>query len=151
MWRRPWSRRKSDANKEQGKHNDGKHGTYAMYENHKCRCQVCKDFITPIRREYWQRTKKERLQKSAENRLGAKLIVLAYYGKEGKLQCSWPDCDVTDIDMLTIDHVNNDGNKDYRNGGKLYVSLRANGYPEGFQTLCHNHQWKKEMMRRRNG
>ena len=30
-----------------------------------------------------------------------------------------------------------------------YKARRKAGFPDGFQTLCHNHQWKKELMRRR--
>lgn len=85
-----------------------------------------------------------------------KLDVLAHYGPGGKLQCSWPDCPVLDVDMLSIDHINNDGAEDRRKrGGRgkqggymMYRHLQIEGYPEGFQTLCHNHQWKKELMRR---
>jgi len=29
------------------------------------------------------------------------------------------------------------------------MKLKRDGYPEGLQTLCHNHQWKKEILRRR--
>lgn len=80
-----------------------------------------------------------------------KLQVLAHYGPDGRLCCNWESCEVVDPDMLTIDHVNNDGAEDRRSrGGKeIYRSLLARGYPEGYQTLCHNHQWKKEMRRRR--
>lgn len=84
-----------------------------------------------------------------------KLDVLSHYGPEGKLQCAWPECPVIDIDMLSLDHVKNDGAKDRQNGARggggcpLYDRVRKAGYPDGFQTLCHNHQWKKELMRRR--
>ena len=83
------------------------------------------------------------------------MIVLAHYGPAQKLQCSWPECDVTDVDMLSLDHVRNDGNierKIDRNNGagcNLYRRLKVAGFPDGFQTLCHNHQWKKEILRRR--
>jgi hypothetical protein len=43
--------------------------------------------------------------------------------------------------FLTLDHVNNDGYKD-RHGGKrgiaLYLWLKQNGFPSGFQVLCFN-------------
>jgi hypothetical protein len=53
--------------------------------------------------------------------------------------------------MLSLDHVNNDGSKDRKRGtgNNLYLSVEREKYPDGFQTLCHNHQWKKEIMRRR--
>jgi hypothetical protein len=90
-----------------------------------------------------------------EYRVTLKIEVLSHYGPQGKLQCAWPDCSVTDVDMLSLDHVNNDGASDRKNksrgggGNTTYRRVRAAGYPEGFQTLCHNHQWKKELMRRR--
>jgi len=62
------------------------------------------------------------------------------------------DCGVTDIDMLTLDHINNDGNTDRKVrgvGSVIYCRLVRDGYPSGFQTLCCNHQWKKEILRRR--
>jgi hypothetical protein len=51
--------------------------------------------------------------------------------------------------MLTIDHEKNDGAEERKKyGSSLYLYLRKN-FPDGYQTLCHNHQWKKEIMRRR--
>lgn len=94
-------------------------------------------------------------------RLQNKTEVLAHYGKEGKAQCCWDGCSVTDPDMLTLDHKLNNGNTDrnvnskekgkkaLQGGITFYAWLKTYGYPEGFQTLCHNHQWKKEILRRR--
>jgi hypothetical protein len=60
---------------------------------------------------------------------------------------------VDDLDMLSIDHLNNDGHKDReKNGGRsgggghFYMELLKRGLPEGFQTLCFNHQIKKHLM-----
>ena len=92
-------------------------------------------------------------KKRPQLRLNKKIIVLTHYSPEQELQCSWTDCHVTDIDMLTLDHINNDGKKDRRkglSGTSLYDYLMRNGFPEGFQTLCANHQMKKELMRKRN-
>jgi hypothetical protein len=79
--------------------------------------------------------------------------VLTYYGPNHVLQCTF--CDVIDIDMLTLDHVNNDGcadrrGKPYFAGIQFYRKLRQEGFPPGYQTLCANHQLKKEILRRRN-
>lgn len=80
-----------------------------------------------------------------------KLEVLSHYSPDGKLRCSWPDCDVMDIDMLSLDHINNDGAESKRSGGQTgiagYRIVKRNNYPDGYQTLCHNHQMKKEIMR----
>jgi hypothetical protein len=43
--------------------------------------------------------------------------------------------------FLTLDHMNNDGNKDRKrigNGIRLFTLLRRQGYPPGFQVLCFN-------------
>ena len=83
-----------------------------------------------------------------------KLEVLSHYGPKGKPCCSWKGCDINDIDLLSLDHIENGGAKD-RNSGKNpggingYWIVKRKGYPEGYQTLCHNHQWKKEILRRR--
>jgi hypothetical protein len=85
-----------------------------------------------------------------------KAEVLSHYGPEGKLQCSWSGCEVTDIDMLSLDHVNNDGAQHRKSlglkstGRTVWVAVRKAGFPEGYQTLCMNHQFKKELQRKRN-
>lgn len=65
-------------------------------------------------------------------------------------------CGISDIDMLAIDHIDNNGNKHFGNqntrltGTSLYRWLINNGFPEGFQILCHNHNKKKDIINRRN-
>jgi hypothetical protein len=83
-----------------------------------------------------------------------KLAALAAYGPNGEVKCSWPGCTVTDPDMLSLDHLNDDGCRHRRltgqRGGYAFCALlKKSGYPPICQTLCHNHQWKKEIMRRR--
>ena len=79
--------------------------------------------------------------------------VLTHYGKEKTLTCNWPGCLVSDVDMLTIDHIENNGAQHRREMGRggvaLYCYLKQNNYPVGYQTLCANHQFKKEMLRKR--
>jgi hypothetical protein len=82
-----------------------------------------------------------------------KIRVLAHYGKDSMPVCCWEGCTVCDPDMLSIDHVFNNGAEDRATrgtGNNLYLSLEKEGFPEGFQTLCHNHQWKKEIFRRKS-
>jgi hypothetical protein len=79
-----------------------------------------------------------------------KMKCLVHYSS-AKPECCWAGCNVTDTDMLQIDHIHNNGasnKKDYGTG-KLYVWLIKNNMPEGYQVLCANHNWKKELMRRR--
>lgn len=97
-----------------------------------------------IRKAHWNRKYRKWL----------KLAVLAKCGKGGKVKCCWRNCCVIDPDMLSIDHVFNDPKED-KNGKRvsgftLYSRILLNGNSEGrYQTLCHNHQWKKEIARRR--
>lgn len=101
----------------------------------------------------WRSTRKAQIAEYArEFRTTDKLAALTRYGKNGQPQCCWEGCEVVDIDMLTLDHINNDGCKDRqsrRGGHNLYCALRVENYPDGFQTLCANHQLKKELIRRR--
>src|SRR5208337_2894417 len=62
-----------------------------------------------------------------------KLECLTHYGPEGTLQCSAVGCSVQDLDMLTLDHTNNDGAEDRNNGRnctgvRLYWVLKQEGY-----------------------
>lgn len=78
-----------------------------------------------------------------------KVSVLTHYSPNGNLGCCWEGCIIRDVDMLTLDHVNDDGCKHLNPAGKRYVGgslyrwARRNNYPEGFQTLCGSHQLKK--------
>ena len=75
--------------------------------------------------------------------------VIAGYG--GK--CSWPGCDVIDPDMLTIDHVEDDGAKERLHtnnigGFAIHRKIVREGFPPEYQILCANHNMKKEILRR---
>ena len=88
---------------------------------------------------------------SNERNAQRKQEVLTHYGKNGTLRCCAEDCQVVDIDMLTLDHINNDGAKHRAEdkalaGSKIYRWAIANSFPIGFQTLCWNHQAKKALI-----
>lgn len=110
-------------------------------------------------KRYWADPEKARARANSpkaravarKNEQKLKIQILMHYGKNGKLQCCWPNCSITDTDMLTLDHINDDGAEHRRALGKrsLLYWIRNQGFPKIFQTLCHNHQWKKEMARRR--
>jgi hypothetical protein len=104
-------------------------------------------------RAYYTKTKPEYLRKTRERMASLKLEVLTNYSPEHTLGCCWEDCTVTDIDILSLDHVNNDGAEHRRalgwghtGGEKLYRLVKNAGYPDGFQTLCMNHQTKKHLL-----
>lgn len=68
--------------------------------------------------------------------------------------CGWHDgrCIVTHTDVLTLDHINNDGAEQRKTlgthgkGHKFYVWLKKNGYPSGYRVLCMNCNWGKYLM-----
>jgi hypothetical protein len=77
--------------------------------------------------------------------------VLAHYGN-GK--CACVKCGQTDIDCLSIDHINNDAHhrtsKHHVGGNNLYKKLMNKNYPAGYQTLCMSCNFKKSLEHLRN-
>lgn len=63
------------------------------------------------------------------------------------------NCGHSDIDVLFVDHVDNNGSQHRKgmrkNGVAIFGWLIKNKYPSGFQVLCANCNWKKEIIRRR--
>ena len=104
--------------------------------------------------KYCLECKQEYNRNRSEKRLQTKVEVLSHYGKNQDLKCCWDECEISDPDMLSLDHIHNGGNEERKRttqaGITFYAKLKEQGYPEGFQTLCHNHQWKKEILRRRS-
>jgi hypothetical protein len=72
--------------------------------------------------------------------------VLTHYGG-GKCVCV--KCGQSDIDCLSLDHINNDGHhrtSKHRVGGHiLYRKLMNQGYPAGYQTLCMSCNFAKSL------
>ena len=62
----------------------------------------------------------------------------AYSGKYPKCSC----CDESIIEFLGIDHIDGGGSIHRKEltklGTTLYLWLRKNNYPNGYQVLCHN-------------
>ena len=108
------------------------------------------------RREYRKKypvKEKHRLH-WASKRKELKLEVLTHYGPNGLLGCCWEGCPVVDLDMLSLDHINDDGCKQRREdktkmGTHLYRAAKKT-WPLDLQTLCMNHQFKKRAMRPRS-
>lgn len=69
------------------------------------------------------------------------------YGKNGGCVC----CEEKEMSFLTIDHIKDNGS-DHRGekgkpggGNHLYRFITRSGFPEGFQVLCFNCQWGKQI------
>ena len=63
-------------------------------------------------------------------------------------------CRVRDLDMLSIDHIHNDGNaeRDAIGNDGIYqkiLSLPPEEARLDYQILCRNHNWKKYIMQKR--
>lgn len=114
-----------------------------------------KDVIKEIQRR-WRRLNRAKylaINKRTSDRLREeyKTSAINIYSN-GDACCSW--CRQADIDVLCLDHINNDGAKcpmREKAGSGLYRWLRKYDYPDGFQVLCANCNMKKETEFRRLG
>jgi hypothetical protein len=70
-----------------------------------------------------------------------RLVVLNHYCG-GDIKCQ--KCGQTNIDCLTIDHINNDGAKHRKSVNNIIGWLIKNNFPDGFQILCMNCQFEKQ-------
>jgi hypothetical protein len=81
-----------------------------------------------------------------ERRWRGKVAVITAYGG----CCAV--CGISNIQYLTIDHIDNNGAEHRRKvmgdpkqaGWNFYRWLMNNNYPDGFQVLCYNHNASKE-------
>lgn len=69
-------------------------------------------------------------------------VFAAYGGFQCRCDCG---CRISAPQVLTLDHINNNGNEHRREigqskslGSVFYKWLQKNGYPPGFQVLCFN-------------
>ena len=76
-------------------------------------------------------------------RVKVRLDMISEYGGE----CS--TCGISDVDVLDIDHIDNNGADDRKHnlyGYNLYRHLKRLGWPkDNFQLLCKNCNWKKHL------
>lgn len=92
-------------------------------------------------------TKQQEYSRTYKDKIKRELVE-AYGGK-----CK--DCGHTDIRVLVIDHVNDDGAEERRSyktrlGNYFYSILKKRGYPQDrYQLLCQNCNIIKEFERRR--
>ena len=75
-------------------------------------------------------------------RVALKKEVLIHYSNCGDAVCN--ECGETRLSCLSLDHINNDGNKAGRRGYNFYLWLKRNSFPDiGLQPLCMNCQFVK--------
>jgi len=106
-----------------------------------------------VSKRWAQENRMERKAWTLKYREGIKIATLAHYSNSDIPCCIL--CGITDIDVLCLDHINNDALiRGHRGGGKgganFYFELQKADYPQGYKTLCANCNLKKELKRRRN-
>jgi hypothetical protein len=94
-------------------------------------------------------------EKNQQEKLRLKTEVFSHYCPDGIIKCANPfhlhNEDITDLDILTLDHINGDGYKDRnkynkRGGITFYRRVKLENYPAKFQVLCCNCQGKKKVL-----
>jgi len=79
-----------------------------------------------------------------EYRNRIRIIVMTHYSKDTPV-CT--HCGITDVDVLTIDHILGGGSQHRRLGGgnkhNICSWLYSQGLPSGYQVLCRNCNYKK--------
>ena len=118
------------------------------YEKHKAEEQAYQKAYYYEHDEELQACRRQQRHQQHEE---IKLLVLEHYSN-GIPYCK--HCGQTDIDVLCLDHVNNDGAEQRRkfggwSGTGFYRWLTRNNFPLGYQVLCANCNLKKEIERRR--
>lgn len=113
-----------------------------------------KEKLTEANKEYRRNNKARTNHKNREAAARLKLEVFKHYCDGEDIKCA--ACGFSDIRALDLDHINNDGADHRRDhlgrrtacGGSTYSWLKRNNYPSGFQVLCRNCNWIKEIERR---
>jgi hypothetical protein len=79
-----------------------------------------------------------------------KMEVMCFYSQHDPPQCANPfgehQLPYTNLDALTIDHIDDDGAErraEEGHGYRFYCWLKKHHYPGGYQVLCWNCQWIK--------
>ncbi len=75
-----------------------------------------------------------------KNAREVKTVLFNHYGG---LKCVWPSCPEIDLDVLSLDHVNDNGAEERRalamvgGGSNFYRWLKKQGYPTGVSIVVH--------------
>lgn len=94
-------------------------------------------------KEYYRENRESESARKREQNRRVKMDTLLHYG--GKCAC----CGEAEPLFLAIDHIDGGGNEHRRSlgwkrtGHNFYRWLKKEGYPSGFQVLCHNCNWGK--------
>lgn len=91
--------------------------------------------------EYYEHNKitiQERTQKYYQTYKNYNKFLTIFHYTNGKMCCA--NCGENIFELLTIDHINGGGSKHRKVIGyhNIYVWLRRNDFPNGYQVLCYN-------------
>ena len=93
-------------------------------------------------RRWYEENREHKIQMGQDRALEKKLVVLDYYSN-GELKCA--HCGIDDLDVLTLDHIHGGGTQHRKLNPHSYRWAINNDFPEGFQVLCFNCNWKKRI------
>ncbi len=86
--------------------------------------------------------KYDRIEGQHRYRQELRMLVLSHYGPSERAICS--RCGFTDVRALTLDHLDGNGNQHRRQIKKwIYLWLKQQSFPAGYQVLCMNCQMIK--------
>lgn len=94
------------------------------------------------KRCYYQTDDQHKTQKIYREK-SKHMAFVAYSGEHPCCVC----CGLDDERFLSIDHINGCGTerrKKEPSGSPMYIFLKANKYPKGYQVLCHNCNMAKQ-------
>ena len=108
------------------------------------------DYTRMCKKCFYSRSAEYRVRNKSHEKyvINQKISTLSHYSKN--LECA--NCGETDLVVLSVDHINDDGArhrreiaKNARSGGgsNFYRWAKKHNYPSGFQVLCMNCQWIK--------
>lgn len=110
-------------------------------------CEAC----SSRRRKYsrsWAKANCPRSAKYHRNYIASLRIAALRHYSGGKPYCAC--CGESTLDFLTIDHIAGGGTKHRRelskggiSGSAIYIFLKKQNYPEGYQVLCLNCNWAR--------
>lgn len=103
------------------------------------------------RKEYYENTKIEKARKTKIRRQKLRLQILETISSIPKCK----QCDIDDIRVLTIDHINNDGAQERKTVSDVayyikILKMEENDIKKQYQVLCRNCNWIKRLDEGRN-
>lgn len=151
-----WREQNPDKNREANKNQQANRNAYYWRNRDRIRAsrksyeeqyyKEHKEEILRKSREHYRVNRSNELLRRAKRKAKIKYEVLTHYSVSSIPQCAY--CGIKDIDVLCIDHIDNDGYKRPRNDPSrkdLCFWLYRHGFPEGYQVLCANCNLKKQI------